>query len=244
MFAVFATVAGIVPVFLVSRALQPMMGEVIAGQGSQYFAFLLVGTVTYAFLPVAVQTLPGAIGSSLNTGTLEVVLGSPTPVPALLTGLVSYSFLWTTARSVALISAGWLLGAAFAWQQLPVALLILVLIVLSYVCIGLTLSALFMVFRTTGPLPRIVLLMSSLLGGVYYPTHVIPSWLEHLSAVFPLTYGLRALRRVLLDGASVLDVGRDLATLLLFLVVLFAVGTWSFTNALRHARQKGTLGYY
>ena len=57
-------------------------------------------------------------------------------------------------------------------------------------------------FRTAGPIPRGIVLISTFLGGVYYPTHIVPGWLENISAALPLTYGLRALRRVLLDGAA------------------------------------------
>jgi ABC-2 type transport system permease protein len=234
----------IVPLYFVANALQPVMAESIKNEGHQYFGFLLVGTLAFSFIPVAIRSLPGAVGGGLGNGTFEALLGTPTSMPALVAGLTGYGILWTAARAFLMVLAGWLLGAAITWTKLPGALLIVVLIVLAYLPFGLIGAALVLTFRTTGPLTQAVLIGSSLLGGVYYPTHVIPSWLEHLSGIVPLTYGLRALRRVLLDGAPLGAVSGDIGMLVLFTVTLAAAGTLAFDVALSHARRTGTLGQY
>jgi ABC-2 type transport system permease protein len=99
-------------------------------------------------------------------------------------------------------------------------------------------------FRTTGPLPKAVIGLSGFLGGVYYPTHIIPSWLHSISAALPLTYGLRALRRVLLEGAPLRSVAADVAILAAFAVVLCALAMLTFTLALRDAKRTGSLAQY
>jgi len=115
---------------------------------------------------------------------------------------------------------------------------------LAHLPFGLFGAALVLWFRTTGPLPKGVLAASGLLGGVYYPTQVIPAWLHTASAGLPLTYGLRSLRRVLLDGAPFSAVAGDLAILAAFATVLLALGAWTFDRALRDARRTGTLAQY
>lgn len=236
--------AGIVPLYFVSHALQSTMAGVINGEGHQYFGFLLVGTVIFSFLPVAIQTLPNAVGGAVANGTLEAVLGTPTSVPALLTGLVGYSFAWTAVRAVLVLVGGALLGAALQWSHMPAALLILGLIVLAHAAIGVALAAAMLAYRTTGPLPQGILVVSGLLGGVYYPTHVIPSWIERISALLPLTYGLRALRKILLDGLPLWSVWRDVGILLAFTLVLLLVGWQLFATALAYARRTGSLATY
>jgi ABC-2 type transport system permease protein len=83
-----------------------------------------------------------------------------------------------------------------------------------------------------------------LLGGVYYPTHVIPSWLQLLSGAVPLTYGLRALRRVLAAEIPVAAVATDLLVLVALTVVLLAVSMVAFRLSLSYARQSGSLAQY
>jgi ABC-2 type transport system permease protein len=127
---------------------------------------------------------------------------------------------------------------------MPGALLIGGLIVLAYVPFGILGAAAVLAFRTTGPLPAVVLTGSAFLGGVYYPTEVIPSWLEQLSAVIPLTYGLRALRRTFLEGLPLGSVSGDLAILVGFIVVLMGASVLLFGKALKYARRTGSLALY
>lgn len=238
------TLVGVVPLYFISRALQSTMADVIRGQGQQYFGFLLVGMITFSFVPLVVRTLPTVIGSAASNGTLELVFGSPTSVPSAIMGMMSYGFLWSVLRAVVLILFGTLLGAAFDWGRMPTGLVVLLCIIVAHVPFGLMAGGLVLAFRTAGPLPQAVMVATGLLGGVYYPTHVIPSWLEYISLFLPLTYGLRALRRVLLDGASLGSVSGDLGILLAIAAGLWVLGVYSFRVALAYARRTGSLGYY
>jgi ABC-2 type transport system permease protein len=237
-------VSSVVPVYFIAKALQPLMSDVIRGEGSQYFAFLLIGGVTFSFIPLTVKALPTTLTSSITSGTMEAVLGTPTNMPVMLTGMMGYNFAWAAVRATLMLIAGWVLGATIDWVQLPSAMLLLLLIIIAYVPIGLIAAAIYLAFRTTGALPTGVMVISSLLGGVYYPTHVVPSWLEHISGAIPLTYGLRALRQVLLEGASLASVSNDVGILLLMIALLFATAIWMFSAAMRYARRTGSLSYY
>lgn len=86
--------------------------------------------------------------------------------------------------------------------------------------------------------------MSALLGGIYYCTSVIPSWLQQLSIVVPLTYGLRAMRQALLLDLPARNLTSDLLTLAGASAILLALGGVSFGASLRQARLHGTLGEY
>ncbi len=242
--SLLGVVGSVIPVYFVAKALQPMMATAIKGEGHQYFAFLLIGSITFTFIPLAVSSLPNTITSSITSGTLETVLGTPTSMPTMLVGMMGYNFAWTGLRAALMLLSGWVLGASISWIQLPSAMILLALIIIAYIPIGLMSAAAYMAFRTSGPLAMGVMVVSSLLGGVYYPTHVVPSWLEHISGVIPLTYGLRALRRVLLEGASLMSVRRDVGILLLMTAILLAVGGWLFAAAMRYARRTGSLSYY
>jgi ABC-2 type transport system permease protein len=242
--SLFGVVGAVIPVYFVAKALQPMMGHVIQGEAHQYFAFVLVGTITFSFLPLAVKGLPDAITGSINNGTMEAVLGTPTSMPVMFAGMMGYSFVWALVRAALTLLAGWVLGASIAWHQVPAAALVLALLIIAYVPIGLISASAYLAFRTTGPLAAGVLVLSTLLGGVYYPAKVVPAWLQHISGFIPLTYGLRALRKVMLEGASLRTVGSDVAMLVLMATVLLCIGLWVFRSAMSYARRTGSLGYY
>ena len=234
----------VIPLYFISGALQPVMANAIRTEGGQSFGFLLVGLATASLISVAVASLPGALSGGIATGVLEALMATPTATPTLLVGLNAYGMAWAALRGAIFLTAGWLLGANLLPAQVLPGLLILILIILAYIPFGLVAASLVLAFRTAGPIPQGVLLVSGLLGGVYYPTHVIPSWLQSFSAFIPLTYGLRALRRVVLEGASLGAVANDLLALLGAILLLFAVGIAALTLAFRYARRHGTLSQY
>lgn len=244
LFSIVGVLVGIVPVYFVAQALQEMVGDALVGEGSQLFAFLVVGTIALLFITSALTTLPAAIGSGISTGSWESLLATRARVWGILAGYSAYDLAWNSVKAVVLLGAASLLGARVEWGSLLVAVGILVMIVLAYLPLGVVAGASALAFRSATPLPRVALVASVFLGGVYYPTAVIPGWLRDLSSFIPLTYGLRALRRSLLEGWTLAQILPDLEVLILFDAALLIVATIAFGAALRHARRAGTLAQY
>ena len=243
-FSFFGLLVSVVPIYFVSRALQPMMASSIQNQGGQYFAFVVLGLVSYAFINTATSALHTAFSSDISNGSLEAVLATPISIPALLAGMFGQAFLWTLLRTSMVFTGAAVLGADIVWSRGLIAVLVLALTVLPYIALGIILAALVLAFRSTGPLPTAITAASMLLGGVYYPASAIPSWLAYAAKAVPLTYGLRALRRTFLDGAPLSAIAGDLAMLCGFAVVLFAVALFTFGLAWNYARRAGTLAQY
>jgi len=233
-----------IPLYFVAGALQPVVEDSIRMEGEEYFSFLVVGIAASYYLGFAVRSLPGAVSGGIGSGTLEALLATPTRLPTLLAGLMAYPFVLTTIRALILLAVIGVAGGPIAWTHVPMAALIIGLILLAHLPVGLFAAALFMVFRTSGPLTSLTLVSSTLLGGVYYSTTVIPEVIQPLAAIVPLTYGLRALRQTLLAGEPLSVVTPDLAILTLFAVVLLALGLLAFRQALDYARKAGTLAQY
>jgi ABC-type multidrug transport system permease subunit len=234
----------VVPLYFIANAIQPVFGDAIEAEGGAYFAFVIAGMATYQFVATAVGAIPSALASGLRTGTFEALIATPSRLPVLLVGMMGYPFLWTVVRALVLLAAGQLLGADFQLDRLFLGILVWAGITIAYIPFGILAGALLLVTRTAGPLPNGILMASIFLGGVYYPTHVIPSWLHHLSQAVPLTYGLRAFRRIMAADASVAQVSADLGILLLMAVALMTFSILVLRLALGHARRAGSLAQY
>lgn len=233
-----------IPIYFVADALQPVMAETIESQASNYFAFVLLGIFVFSFLKPATSQLSGIIGGGIATGTLEAMLSTSTRLPTLVAGMMSYSFCWQLLRGLILLLFGAVLGAKLLWGHMLFGMVIVLLTIGAYFAVGMVAAALVLTFRTAGPLNQIVLTLSGLLGGVYYPTQVIPTWIENLSLFIPLTYGLRALRRTVLNGEPISAVRSDLLILVSLTGVLLLAATFLFRLAYDHARRAGTLTHY
>lgn len=243
-FMLVGVLAVVAPVYFIAPALQPTMAESIQGQGGQFFGFLVVGLAAQRILWSAMESLPSALGSGIRTGTLEAFFATPVSVSTIVAGLMAYKTLRGLFEGILLLGAGWILGARLEPDHLIVGFVIILLIVLVHVPFGLMAAAGILAYRTPGPFLLAVYGASVFLGGVYYPTEVIPSWIEKLSLLIPLTYGLRALRRTLLEGLPLPAIVNDLLILLALIVVLGAISILLFWRGLRYARQSGSLAQY
>jgi ABC-2 type transport system permease protein len=237
-------VVSIVPLYFIAGALEPVLAEALAGEGSDYFAFVVIGLIALRFVTTATYSLPTEVGRAIGNGTLEAYLATPIRLPSLLGGLVSYDFFWTVARALLFLIAGLALGMRMSHDNLLLALLIFALLIAAHLPFGLIATACVLVFRNVTPLPGLVLSASALLGGVYFPAHIIPAWLQHLSAAMPMTYGLRAFRATLLEGVPLQQVASDVIILSLFALVLLPLGIVAFRLGLRYARVTGSLTHY
>lgn len=242
--SIVALLVSVVPIYFVAGALQPVVEESIRNEGGEYFAFILVGTAAVYLISSALSALPSAISGNLGSGTLEALLVTRTRLPAILLGMISYPMAQSVIRAALLIIVAAITGASISWLKLPAAVGIALITMVAYLGFALVSGALILVFRTSGPLTTAIMSGSVLLGGVYYSTSVIPSWIQNLSSLVPLTYGLRAIRMLLLGDAPFHEVTADIAILALFAVTLLAIGALAFDWALRYARRTGTLSQY
>lgn len=232
------------PTYFIANALQETMAGTIAGEAEQYFAFVLVGSLALMLVSTAMSALPGAIAGGISSGYFEALLMTRASLPSILIGLSSYNLVLILVRCIVLMTGGWILGAHVAWRMLVPALVILALLVIAHWGIALVAASLIIAFRTSGPLMPAVMALTTLFGGVYYPVSAIPSWLGAIATVAPMAYGLRGLRRVLLQGESIGAVASDVAVLAGIGVVMVVLGSVCIQAALKYARRAGTLGMY
>ncbi len=242
--SILTSVVSVIPVFFVARALQPMMGPTIKNEGSDFFAFLVVGFVVMSFVVMCVDTLPSQVGSDINNGFFEALLGAPVGTASVLVGMVSYPILFTVVRGVVMLVLAAFLGVAFSIARLPEVALIVALLAVAHFGIALIATGLMVAFRTTLSIPQVVIAASGFLGGVYWPTSVIPSWVYTVSEFVPLTYGLRALRQAVLEGRTLAQVSDDVLTLAAFAGCLMSLGILAISWSLAYARRRGTLSQY
>jgi ABC-2 type transport system permease protein len=234
----------IVPVYFVANALQQFMAPVISNEGRDYFGFVLIGTAMLTLVSASLSSFASAVSGGLSSGFFEALLVTPTSLGPLLAGQTGYAFAWATARAVLLVGAGMFLGVDLHWLRLPEAMLVTTLLMGAYTGVGLIAASLVVSFRTNAAIPQGVLLISTLLGGVYFPTSVLPPVVAPVAEWLPLTPGLRALRQALLLGYPLSTILGDLLQLAGLALGCAVVGGVSLRVAFRYAKKAGSLGQY
>lgn len=67
------------------------------------------------------------------------------------------------------------------------------------------------------------------LSEVWFSLEGAPEWVRHLAAAFPLTHLLSAVRRIMNEGAGLVDVAPQLTVLTLMTVVFLSIGAYLFS---------------
>jgi ABC-2 type transport system permease protein len=237
-------VVGLISMDFVARFVNEGAPPSLAEYGNDYFAFALVGAGTALFAQAVVGLFPGAVRGAQVTGTLEVILGSRTGLPAFLAGSALYGLCYALLRFCAsLIIGSLILGAAIHMQQAPLAALAFLLTAFSFAGIGIFAAAFVVWFKQPEPFTGLLITLSLLLSGALYPTAVLPSWLEKLSMLLPLTHTIAVMRSALLQQEGAGAVAGELTLLALF-ALLLPIGVWAFAFAVRRAQAAGSLGHY
>jgi ABC-2 type transport system permease protein len=195
-------------------------------------------------MTIGINSVGDSIREGQTTGTLELMLLSPTRLVVTLISSSLWSYVFATLRICVYMIVGVALGMGLGSANVPFALLALVLAVASFSALGL-LTASVIILMKRGDLMGWALRVSSLLlAGVYYPTDVLPGWLRAVGQALPLTHALELLRRSILLGEGLAQLWGELLILLGLTAILFPIGLLACHVAIRVARTDGSLSHY
>jgi ABC-2 type transport system permease protein len=240
-----SVLVAVIPVYFVAGALQPLASKAIASESTEYFTYLIVGSVASFIVAEAVSAIPSLVNSYITSGTLEQLLTTPIRWPSLLGGLSAYGFGWVALRALVLLVTAWVWATStIAWPRMFEFSAIMALLAMAYLGVGLIAGALVLSIRSSLFVPQAAGTLSALLGTVYFPASVLPPAFAPFAAFVPTTPALRAARQILLRDQPLAAVMPDVMQLMVWSLVGVLIGGCCFHLALRHARQVGTLTQY
>jgi ABC-2 type transport system permease protein len=231
--------------FFLSKLLGGSQMPQLAEYGGNYFAFVLIGIAFNYYLSVSLNSLSSSIREGQIMGTLEALLVTQTEIPTIIISSSVYSFLFTTLRVIIFIIIGVLIfGLDLSRANYAGAIVILGISIVAFSSFGILSASFVMVLKRGDPVASLFSGISWLLGGVYYPVSVLPSWLKPFSYFLPITYSLEGMRLALLKGSSFYNLLPSIFSLLLFTAILMPVSIYSFKFAIRLAKRDGSLTHY
>jgi len=213
--------------------------------GGSYFGFLLIGITFGDYTKVSINSFANNIRDGQLTGTLEIILASPTRFLTFLLSSSLWSYIFTSIRILLYLFTGiFFFGLSMEHLNFVPAVVIFAISILCYTALGMICSALVLLVKKGDTAINTVGAMSMIVSGILFPTDIFPSLLKTISNLIPFTYSLHGLRLSILNGASFEAVKTDIWALLVFTVIFWAISIWSFPYAVRRAKIKGTLTQY
>ena len=215
----------------------------VNGVAMPYFQYISINSAFMRFQTAALNSFAEAIRDAQLTGTLEMVLATPTRLPTLVLSSGLWSFALTSLQTIVFLAISLPFGLDLRHVNGLTALVFLVLTVASVSPLGVLAAALSMVIKKTGPIEWISNSSALLFGGVYFPLSRLPVGLQVVGWCLPITHSLNGFRAASV-GAPLAQTAADAIWLLVASVVLMPLSLWIFTRAVRKARVDGTLAMY
>lgn len=244
-FAVATNILGIVVIVAVFMLIGDALGsdQTVAGDGTPYASFVLVGLAFTDPLTVGMTALPRAIRDGQLSGTLEPILLAPVRTWRLITAMSAFMVLQSWIRTLVLLALG--VAVLGFWRDAdPVAaLIVFVPAALTFSAVGLLTAALVVAYKHGDPVMYGYAAANALLGGTLFPVALLPEWLQAISRLLPMSYALRGLRTAL-AGGGISSVSTEAAVLVAFAGITLPVGLVAFRRALDRARKDGSLVHY
>jgi ABC-2 type transport system permease protein len=229
---------------IVSSFFQPLLWLVVFGLGLGAIVRITVPGLTYQQL-----IFPGIIGQTLlftamfmgisviwdrDFGFLKEVLVAPVSRFTLFLGKMVGDSTDAVIQGVIVFALGIILALGIDPLTFFAALPVMLLITFGLVSIGLTIASFMGSLESFGAIQSFINLPLFFLSGALFPIPNLPDWLQEVAKVNPLSYGVDALKQIILGSPwqplQLQPLFVDLAVVGAFDVVMICVGTWAFTR--------------
>ena len=212
---------------------------------TDYFSFVLIGVAAQGFLDTGLAGFTARLRSAMSEGTLEVMFACPIRPAWILVMPCLWSFCFEIFSAAAIVLFGVLVfGADLSRANLIAGALTVALTMSSYGVFGILSASIILLLKRGDPINWAFAHLSALLAGAYFPTALLPNWLEWISQVLPMTHAYRAMRITLLAGGGVSDVAFELAVLAVISAVGLPLAFSVCDRAIVRAKRQGSLGTF
>jgi ABC-2 type transport system permease protein len=178
--------------------------------------------------------LATSIFEEKQLGTFRRLLAAPVSRAALMAGKLAAYVVVNLVQVLVLFALGVLVLPYLGMPPLslgahPEGLVLITLAVsLAATSLGLLLAAIAKTDAQANGIGLILILVSSMLGGVMVPRFVMPAFMQHIGWLSPHAWGLEAYQDVLMRDAGLTAILPDIGILLVFAAVFFSIAVWRF----------------
>ena len=231
--------------FIMTSVLQPVIFASIAffmfhsGKAQVSLTYAALGAGMMGIWSATLFGAGGAISYQRWTGTLEMLVVAPAPMPLVLLGITLATATTGLYSLVATLAWGAVLFGVPLHFASPLLFVVSAAVtVLTLGLMGMVMAASFVMYRNANALSNLLEYPIWLVTGLLVPLALLPGWSHPLAWVLAPTWGIQAVRAASLGG----DVGFPLLMSGILGVVYLGVGIVLLRVFERMARASATLG--
>lgn len=193
-----------------------------------YFQFMAPGIIAMVVVMAVMIGLATSISREKELGTLDGILVAPISRLCIILGkALSQTTRGLLQGSIVLLLSIFLFGVKI-YGSIPLVALLLFLGVFSFIGLGILISAIAAGQETAMMIMMTLTFPMIFLSGVFFPIEQMPGFMQIISRILPLTYAIEALRKVIILGAGISSLGKELTILITFGTITLAIAVPAF----------------
>jgi ABC-2 type transport system permease protein len=226
---------------MISSFIQPLLWLIIFGAGINlpiqsaanisYQMFIFPGVITQA-LQFTSMFMGISVIWDRQFGFLKEILVAPVSRVSIFLGKMFGVSTDAIVQGIIIFPFGLLIGVPLSIPAFIQSVPVMMLITFGVVCVGLTIASFLTSLESFGLIQTFVNLPLFFLSGALFPVNHIPAWLQWVFYVNPLTYGVDALRTIILGSAwtPILPLYQEILILCVFDAAMILIGTFAFSR--------------
>jgi ABC-2 type transport system permease protein len=226
---------------------QPMIIAILAlymlqGKGENYAMFVVVGSGLTGLWSNLLFISGNSINAERWTGTLESLVGVPTPFEVIVFGKnLSNVFQSLLSMVVSYLLAAVFFGYSLSLTQPLLFFASLVLGMFAFICFGLTIAPIFVMYRSVQQWQNAMEFPVYILCGFLFPIALLPNWVTPISYLFPPYWAAVALHGTSTGMMTFNQLAFSWGMMVIFSIVDLVIASQLFKIMLYKARVDATL---
>lgn len=196
----------------------------VVGEEIGYSESIVPGMLCYPLLFSSMVVSTGAIVYERERGTLKKIRASPIRPINMLFGK-TLAALFQTAISILIMAvlAWFLLAPKLNWN---VSLLVPIMFLgsMNGIALGLIISCIGRAPEEASNAATTIGIVLQFFIGMYFPIEYLPTFMQQIGQVIPMTYAAQAIRNIMIRNATIVDLATPIATLTFSTVILYGIG--------------------
>lgn len=186
------------------------------GGGTRFIDYFGPGVISFAIMMVTTMITIILFVNERRTGTLQRLLASPATEGEIVLGYSLAFAVICLLQSIVVLVTAILLFNVTVVGNIFLALAVVLVLGFGHQGLGILLSTGARNELQAVQFIPLILFPSILLAGLFWPVESIPSYLQPLSYVVPLRYGIEAERSIMLRGWGLGEIWVDVMVLVIF----------------------------
>ncbi len=179
---------------------------------------------------IAMSVMGVAFFSTISTvwdrefGFLKEILVAPVSRTAIALGKALGATTIAALQGLILLILAPFIGVSIHLAIIPLLFLLMLLLSFTISGMGLLIASLMKTTESFGLLMQVLIFPMFFLSGAFFPLTAVPLWMSALCKINPLTYGVDALRQIILNSQISPEVIKNIVLYPIHINVLFLVG--------------------